>query len=105
MNRSLLAGVILLTGFGIKIPEAWSHCQVPCGIFDESARLKMMDEDLTTIKKAMQQIAVLHSKRDPSSLNQATRWVMTKEDHANHIMDLIANYFLAQRVKIVEKGK
>jgi nickel superoxide dismutase len=28
-----------------------------------------------------------------------TRWVMNKEQHASHVIEVIANYFLAQRVK------
>merc|ERR1712157_632986 len=35
----------------------------------------------------------------PQSFNQATRWVMTKEEHASKIIKLISEYCLCQRVK------
>ena len=33
------------------------------------------------------------------SINQITRWVNTKEEHAKKIIDLVANYCLCQRMK------
>ena len=33
---------------------------------------------------------------------QATRWVMTKEEHASKIITTVADYMLAQRVKAAE---
>jgi nickel superoxide dismutase len=36
---------------------------------------------------------------DAMTVNQASRWVTTKEDHASHIQSVIADYFLAQRIK------
>ena len=38
------------------------------------------------------------------ALNQATRWVTTKEHHASHIIEVISEYFLTQRVKPKAKG-
>merc|ERR1712021_144403 len=35
------------------------------------------------------------------SINQITRWVNTKEEHAKKIIDLVADYCLCQRVKPV----
>ena len=32
-------------------------------------------------------------------INQASRWVTTKEEHASHIQEVIGQYFLAQRIK------
>jgi len=78
---------------------ARAHCQVPCGIFDDAARVESLKEDATTIRKAMVQIGELNGNSDALSFNQATRWVMTKEDHASAIIDKVATYMLAQRVK------
>merc|ERR1711934_938569 len=75
------------------------HCQVPCGIFDDPARVAALKEDASTIRKAMVQIEELNAASDALSFNQATRWVMTKEDHASAIIDKVGNYMLAQRVK------
>ena len=46
----------------------------------------------------------LSGKSDAQSLNQISRWVTTKESHAQNAQETILNYFLAQRVKAKEKG-
>ena len=104
------------------LSQASAHCQVPCGIFEDKARVKGMmgarpthppaphpthptclpvgAEDATTIRKAMVQTSSLSATvaaGDPQGLNQATRWINTKEDHANKILNTTADYFLAQR--------
>eukprot|EP00965_Chrysotila_dentata_P026111 865947-Pleurochrysis_carterae.AAC.3 len=78
---------------------ARNHCQVPCGIFDDPARVAMLKEDASTIRKAMVQINELSAAGGALSLNQATRWVMTKEDHAESIIENVSKYMLCQRVK------
>ena len=91
-----LATSILLT---IGQPGAFAHCEVPCGIYDDHARIDQMLEDTTTIGKAVAQILELTGKTDAQSLNQLTRWINTKESHATRIQNTIAQYFLTQRVK------
>lgn len=76
-----------------------AHCQVPCGVYGDSARFTQMLEDQTTITKAIAQINILAIKKDAQSANQLARWVSTKEDHANKIQKIIAEYFLTQRIK------
>lgn len=46
-----------------------SHCQVPCGIFDDPARVDQLKEDASTVRKAMVQINEL-SGGDALALNQ-----------------------------------
>jgi nickel superoxide dismutase len=104
MRRSLyvtaavagLAGSLILTALQ---PRANAHCEVPCGIYGDHARIVQMLEDTTTIEKATDQILELSRKSDAVSVNQATRWVMNKEEHATRIQHTIAQYFLTQRVK------
>jgi nickel superoxide dismutase len=36
---------------------------------------------------------------DAKTINQVTRWVTTKEDHATNIQNIVAQYFLSQRIK------
>ena len=78
----------------------FSHCQIPCGIYSDATRIFQINEDLTTIEKAMQKIIDLSLKSDPRSLNQLNRWVTTKEDHAKNIQKIVSSYFLTQRIKI-----
>ena len=81
-----------------------AHCQVPCGIYDDHARIHAMLEDVTTITKAIDQITELSKNNNALSLNQVTRWIMTKEQHATHIITTVAEYFLAQKVKDAAPG-
>ena len=76
-----------------------AHCQIPCGIYDDNARVVSMLEDTATIRKAVAQIAALAGKTDAQSHNQIARWVMNKESHAQRIVSTVADYFLTQRVK------
>ena len=46
------------------------HCQVPCGIFDDGARVAALKEDAATIRKAMVQINELSAEPGPLALNQ-----------------------------------
>ena len=47
----------------------------------------------------MVKINELSADLNPQNFNQMTRWVNTKEEHANKIIHLAADYSLAQRVK------
>ena len=80
---------------------AFAHCQVPCGIYDDAARVTRMYEDAATIEKAMVQMQDLAGKGDAQSTNQLTRWINTKEAHAANIITTVAEYFLTQKVKPV----
>jgi len=58
-----------------------------------------MLEDAATIEKAIKKINELESKLDSHSQNQRTRWIITKEEHAQNIISTLSAYFLTQRVK------
>ncbi|RME40670.1 MAG: superoxide dismutase [Planctomycetota bacterium] len=83
----------------VRVREASAHCQMPCGIYDDPARIAQLREDAATIEKAVAQIRELAGKHDPQSLNQITRWINTKEQHASHIIEVVSEYFLTQKVK------
>jgi nickel superoxide dismutase len=76
----------------------FSHCEVPCGIYNDEMRFTMITEHIQTIEKAMQQIKQL-SKESPPNMNQTVRWIMNKEKHAEEIQHIIGQYFLTQRIK------
>ena len=99
--KLITACIIFLT---VNINELLAHCQVPCGIYNDAARIVQIEEDIATIKKAMTKISDLAGRTDAQSLNQITRWVTTKEAHAQNVQETILNYFLAQRIKEKEKG-
>ena len=85
-------------------PQVVAHCQVPCGIYDDYARVHAMLEDAETSKKAILQMKDLAGKKDIQSQNQIVRWVVNKEIHAQKIIATISDYFLTQRVKADQKG-
>jgi nickel superoxide dismutase len=99
MTRFLLAAAVfcLLPFSTARVADA--HCEVPCGIFADQMRFEKMLEDATTMKKAMVQLGQLAGKTDAQSINQAVRWVNTKEEHAKETQHVIAQYFMAQRIK------
>ncbi|MEL7498789.1 MAG: superoxide dismutase [Ni] [Planctomycetota bacterium] len=84
------------------------HCQVPCGIYTDQLRFEQMLEDTKTIAKS---ITTLNEFADglagapptAKDLNQLSRWVTTKETHATNIQNIIADYFLTQRIKEANK--
>ncbi len=77
----------------------FAHCQIPCGIYSDAMRIIEIKEDLQTIEKSILMINELSGKYDPQSSNQLSRWIDTKEKHAQNIQDVISQYFLTQRIK------
>ena len=96
--RNIIAIPITIIAFGLNIMTA--HCQVPCGIYDDAVRIIQIREHVTTIEKAMKQIDQLtNDESSAQNMNQLVRWINTKEEHATFIQSIIADYFLAQRIK------
>ena len=102
--KIMLIVVCTLVGYGLLLPsQGLTHCQIPCGIYDDAARVKAMLEDAATVEKATKLIAELSGKTDAQSQNQIVRWVVNKEQHAQKIISTINDYFLTQRVKTSQK--
>ena len=91
--------ILAIAAFIGSSKTAQAHCQVPCGIYDDNARMVSMLEDAATVEKAVAALATLAGKTDAQSVNQSVRWVMNKETHAQRIIATISDYFLTQRVK------
>jgi nickel superoxide dismutase len=103
-KKIILLTAMAVIGFSFVIsPKVQAHCQVPCGIYDDHARVQSMLEDAATIEKSIRLITELAGKSDAQSQNQLVRWVMTKEKHAQNIIRTISDYFLTQRVKSSQK--
>jgi len=62
----------------------------------------MIEEDITTVEKAMKMIVDL-SQQTPQNFNQIVRWVNNKEHHADDIRHIVTQYFMTQRVKPTDK--
>jgi len=100
MKTHRIAIIALLLALALTVPRfASAHCQIPCGIYDDNARVEAMLEDVATVKKSMTLMAELADKTDVQSRQQFVRWVNNKELHAQKIIETIADYFLTQRIK------
>lgn len=97
---SPLTFVAALT-FSVLIPNAQAHCEVPCGIYSDETVFTDLNTHQATIQKAMVQINEL-SKNPSKNGNQLTRWINNKEIHATKIQEIVAQYFLTQRIKTDE---
>lgn len=99
--------VIVITMTVLSLVSAqwlYSHCQVPCGIYDDQMRIKMIAEHITTMEKAMKQVTDLSKEKTPN-YNQIVRWVVNKEKHAEELGDIVTYYFMTQRLKPAPAGE
>lgn len=101
MNKSkkvVVAGVVSLVVLAGVSSVVFSHCEIPCGIYNDPMRLDLMAEHITTIEKSMNEIQRL-SKEPGANPNQLIRWVNNKEHHADEFTHIVTQYFLTQRIK------
>ena len=98
MKRFLL-GLGLLVATIVPMSYLGAHCEVPCGIYDDPARIAGMYEDQSTIAKAIDNIVESAGTHDATGHNQLARWIATKESHATSVQHTIAQYFMTQRIK------
>jgi nickel superoxide dismutase len=98
MKKRCLQAVVAVSVILFTAALAAAHCEIPCGIYDDQARVKMIAEHITTIEKSMKEILKLQGEKS-INYNQLVRWVMNKEDHANEIQEIVTQYFMTQRIK------
>ena len=101
--RKRIVAVSILATVAILASMAYSHCQIPCGIYNDQMRFDTIAEHITTIEKSMKLITEL-SGQDKPNMNQIVRWVRNKEQHADEISHIVSYYFMAQRVKLPAEG-
>ncbi|MFC1859573.1 superoxide dismutase [Ni] [Thermodesulfobacteriota bacterium] len=99
-TRIIMISGILLALFAAANVAA--HCEIPCGIYDDQLRAKLISEHITTIEKSMKNITAL-GKESPVNYNQMVRWVSNKETHADEVQHIVSQYFMTQRIKPVQK--
>ncbi len=98
MSRRCFQIVVVLLTMFFAVSYAGAHCEIPCGIYDDEMRVKMIAEHITTIETAMKQIVQLEGQK-LINYNQLTRWVTNKEHHANELQHIVTQYFMTQRIK------
>ena len=96
--KKRFAVIVLLAAVVVFPTGVWAHCEIPCGIYDDQARVQLIAEHIGTIEKSIQQIRELQ-KAEAVDYNQLVRWVMNKENHATEIQSIVAQYFMTQRIK------
>lgn len=101
--RIIILSLFVMVGVFAVSSAVYSHCQIPCGIYDDETRFKIMAEDILTIEKSIQSINAL-SADTQKNMNQLVRWVNNKDEHADKLSETITYYFMAQRLKPVESS-
>jgi len=99
MIKNITLSVIFISSL------VYSHCQVPCGIYDDALRIHQIQEHIETITKAMHQVEALSDQGNNAlNANQQVRWINTKEEHATLIQRIVSDYFLTQRIKFKKEN-
>jgi len=97
-----IAAILIFLSLSLMLKQsAFSHCEIPCGIYGDEMRMDMIKEHVTTIEKSMKMIQKLSKEKEKND-NQLVRWVNNKEEHAQAIQEIVYQYFMTQRVKPVE---
>lgn len=99
IKQVLLIGLLSIISISIS-NKSYAHCEIPCGIYEDTLRIELIKEHIVTIEKSMKMIVELSGEETPN-YNQIVRWVNNKEEHANKLQDIVTQYFLNQRIKPV----
>lgn len=99
MKKIKVLALVCLMFMGFGSVKSYAHCEIPCGIYNDEARVKMMYEHIQTIEKSMKLILELSAAEKPD-YNQLVRWVNNKEEHASKLQAIATQYFMFQRVKV-----
>jgi nickel superoxide dismutase len=98
-KTGIIATVVLMIGLHASSIQA--HCEIPCGIYDDTARIGLIYEHTTTIEKSMNKIIKLRTQKE-KNYNQLVRWIQNKELHANKLQEIVYQYFMTQRITPVK---
>jgi nickel superoxide dismutase len=103
MKKVVICSLIGLISF-VCIPSLFPHCELPCGIYGDEMRIKLIEEHITTIEKSIKFI-LSQEKLKEKNYNQLVRWINNKDNHAQYIQDIVSQYYMTQRIKPVSKEK
>lgn len=101
MKRHFVQLCLALFTILLFVSPASSHCEIPCGIYDDKMRITLLEEHIATIEKSMDKI---NNPKDGKGGHQYVRWIMNKEKHADEFQYIISQYFLTQRIKVGMKN-
>jgi len=96
MKQLLLIGILTTVSLSIS-NKTYAHCEIPCGIYEDTLRIELIKEHIITIEKSMKMIIELSQAETPN-YNQIVRWVNNKENHAEKLQEIVSQYFLHQRI-------
>ena len=68
-NTSLMLVISVFILNYLTLLSSHAHCQIPCGIYDDYARIQSMLEDVKTIQKSIRLIYELTDKNGAQSKN------------------------------------
>lgn len=103
MKKLCMVAVLSVAALFSSYKVVLSHCEIPCGIYDDKARISSLLENITTVEKSMNQIKALVGEETVNA-NQIVRWTVNKETHASEIQHIATQYFMTQRVKPKEES-
>ena len=99
-KKIILTLITMLTIVALNQRKSFAHCEIPCGIYEDTLRIELIKEHITTIEKSMNMIIELSEAETPN-YNQIVRWVVNKDEHAKKLQDIVSQYFMHQRIKPV----
>ncbi len=97
MKRAAFIMIVLTAALAFD-QTARAHCEIPCGIYDDRARVQLIAEHIGTIEKSIKQVLDLQ-QAEQVNYNQLVRWIVNKENHATEIQTIVSQYFMTQRIK------
>jgi len=100
--KKIIFAFLFISLSAFIVSRLFSHCQIPCGIYDDNMRFSMIEEHIKTIEKSMNEIVKL-SKEGDKNYNQIVRWIVNKEEHADELSHIVSFYFMAQRLTLTDK--
>jgi nickel superoxide dismutase len=96
--KSRWIGILAVFLVAAASGSAFSHCEIPCGIYDDRMRIDQIREHIDTIEKSMKMVEKLSGSGE-KNYNQIVRWVVNKEQHAEKLQYIVYQYFMNQRIK------
>lgn len=103
MKKVILQAVLAFSCTILLAVGVAAHCEIPCGIYDDGARIDLLLEHVATIEKSMKQISAIQNEKNHNA-NQLVRWITNKENHANELQEIVTQYFMTQRIKFDAKA-